>query len=223
MLREHNALAGYPEPPAPRIVGDRTIEERIIASYRERDFFDGERRCGYGGLKDDGRWGPIAEGMIREYALSADSRILQIQCELGFLVNEFRKRGMVAWGLDDSEYARRRGGEWVRGDGTATALGNWDPFDLVIAIGPVYTKTLPDAIRTLSEIERVKKPGGHSFITLGAYETPDDFWLLRGWSLLGELLLKKAEWIAVMKHADYSGDYKWVTAQSLNLMWPDDR
>ena len=41
-------------------------------------------------------------------------------------------------------------------------------FDLVIAIGPVYTLNLGDGIGLLKEIQRVTKK--NSFITLGSYE-----------------------------------------------------
>ena len=50
MMREFNALEGYPEPKQPRIAskGLRTIHHRIIASYRGQDLYDGDRNYGYG-------------------------------------------------------------------------------------------------------------------------------------------------------------------------------
>ena len=56
-------------------------------------------------------------------------------------------------------------------------------FDLVLAIGVVYTLTLADAIQCLQEIERVSK--GNSFITLGAYRTEEELRMFRYWTLLG--------------------------------------
>ena len=44
--------------------GIRTIEHRIIASEREKIFFDGDRNYGYGGLKYDGRWSGVAKKII---------------------------------------------------------------------------------------------------------------------------------------------------------------
>ena len=78
-MREFDAFAGYPEPPQPRIVGPthRTIHNRIAASYRDREFYDGARASGYGGMVDDGRWGPIAQGLKDAYHLNT-SRILQV-------------------------------------------------------------------------------------------------------------------------------------------------
>ena len=218
-MREFDALKGYPEPLEPRRVNERTFQSRLIACERGPEFFDGARPNGYGGLKNDGRWAPIAAFMAKEYGLAPRARILQIQAEKGFLLGEFAKLNFAVFGTDTSRYAR---------ECADVPLDDAEPhctpypgryFDLVIAIGPVYTQTLTGAVRVLREIERVKKEDGHSFITLGAYEQPGDFWLMRSWSLLGETILKKADWMDVMRHAGYRGDYKFNTATTLNLKW----
>jgi hypothetical protein len=228
-MREFDALQGYPKPATPRRVSERRVANRIIASYRDREFFDGERANGYAGLKNDGRWAPIAAFMAKEYGLQPGSEVLQIQAEKGFLLAEFAKLGMHARGTETSQYAIHNGSNHIGKPGEGLAYVepgepreiHWGDgfFDLVIAIGPVYVQTLPDAIRCLREVERVKKQGGHSFITLGAYEDREDYWLMRSWSLLGETLLRPSEWVEVLQHAGYSGDYKFVTAKTLGLQW----
>ena len=44
-MREFNLLGEYPSPEKPRYVGSdlRTIKHRIVAAYREKEFFDGNR------------------------------------------------------------------------------------------------------------------------------------------------------------------------------------
>ncbi|SVD49842.1 uncharacterized protein METZ01_LOCUS402696, partial [marine metagenome] len=51
-MREFNALGAYPQPKE-RVVGPdiRTIKNKIIASYRDERYYDGERNNGYGGYK----------------------------------------------------------------------------------------------------------------------------------------------------------------------------
>ena len=88
-------------------------------------------------------------------------------------------------------------------------------FDYVIAIGPVYTLNLADAIQCLKEIQRVGK--GESFITLGSYTNEEDFWLFYHWTVLGSTILHQDEWREVLKHVGYTGDYKFTGAKSLNL------
>lgn len=223
-MREFDALRGYPEPKEPRIVHPtiRTIQNRINASYRGREFYDGNRNNGYGGLKYDGRWAPIAKYMLEEYSLNDQSSILQIGSDKGFLLHEFLQLcpTIKVRGIEISEYAIDSTMSSVRPFVQKASFTELPfacgEFDFVIAIGPVYTLNLGDAITCLKEIRRVGK--GKSFITLGAYETEEDLRLFRYWTLLGCTVLSKKDWVEVLNHAGYTGDYKFNTAQSLNLI-----
>jgi len=222
-MREFDALKGYPEPKEPRLVhpGIRTIQNRIVATYRDKEFYDGDRNNGYGGLKYDGRWAPIAKNMLEEYALNGQSAILQIGCEKGFLLHEFRQLSpdLRLRGIEISDYPVNCAMPSIKSivqKSSFTELPFADgEFDFIIAVGAVYSLNLAGVIKCLKEIQRVGK--GKSFITLGAYETEDDFRLFRYWSLLGSTILSKPDWIEVLNHVGYTGDYRFNTAQSLNL------
>lgn len=223
-MREFDALKGYPEPKQSRVVHPdiRTIHNRIVASYRGKDFYDGDRNNGYGGLKYDGRWAPIAKDMMAQYGLNERSAILQIGTDKGFLLHDFLQLSptLKVRGTEVSDYAIECTMPSVKPfvqKAPFTALPFADnEFDFVIAIGPVYSLNLADAIKCLQEIQRVGK--GKSFITLGAYETEEDLRLFRYWTLLGCTVLSKKDWVEVLRHVGYTGDYKFNTAQSLNLV-----
>jgi len=222
-MNEYDALSGYPEPSSPRKVSPktRTIENRIIASYRGADFYDGHRNNGYGGYINDGRWISVAKKMINRYGLNQASSVLQIGCDKGFLIEAFHELlpKMKLCGTDVSEYAINSSSSKIKKFlqiAPFTEIPFADAsFDLVVAIGPVYALNLGDAIKCLKEIIRVSK--GRSFITLGAYESEEDFKLFRYWTLLGTTILRKDEWLSVLKHVNYMGDYKFNTAKTLNL------
>ena len=227
-MREFNALAGYPAPAAPRVVGPeiRTIRHRLIAAARGKEFYDGDRRNGYGGFRYDGRWIPIARTMMTEYDLTAASSVLQINCEKGFLLHDLRQvvPGITVQGTEISDYAIETAmisvRPWIR-KVPFTALPFPDrAFDVVIAIGAVYTLNLPDVVTCLKEIQRVGK--GRSFITLASYETEEDRRLFEWWSLLGTTVLRPAEWVEVLQHAGYTGDYTFMNARVLKLT-PQDQ
>ena len=61
------------------------------------------------------------------------------------------------------------------------------------------------------------KSSAQGLITLATYETESEYFLFKDWTLLGTLILKKEEWISVMEHARYEGDYYFIGANSLNL------
>ena len=210
-MREWNLLRSYPQPEY-RKIPKRTIEDRIIASYRGMDFFDGPRTQGYGGMNYDHRWGPIAEEIIADYR---PKTVIQFQCEKGFLITELNSRGVRAVGVDSSAYARER---YIMED-------DWSPpqilskvpeghFDLCLALGCVYTLPLNQAMQMIREVERIAHKG---FITLASYETLDDLDMFRRWTLLGTTILKKDEWREVLKHCGYTGDYWFVNAETLKL------
>ena len=223
-MREFNALAGYPEPTRPRVVGPnlRTIRNRIIASSRGQEFYDGDRNNGYGGLAYDGRWVPISKFMAKAYGLTNASAVLQINCEKGFLLHDFQQLfpGMQVRGVEISDYCLEQAMPSVRPwmvKAPFTRLPFADrEFDLVIAIGVVYALTLAEAIVSLKEIQRVGK--GKSFITLASYDTPEDKQLFEWWTLLGTLLLRRDEWVEVLEHAGYTGDYTFADAKTLKLV-----
>lgn len=223
-MRQFDALRGYPKPAQPRLVGPklRTIRHKIAASYRGREYYHGDRNTGHGGLRYDGRWLPIAQNMCREYGLNGQSAVLHMGCEMGFLLHEFLQifPEMKVRGTDLADYAIEHALPSVK---PLIRKSPYLPipfadaeFDLVIAVGPIYELNLPDAIQCLKEIQRVGK--GKSFITLGAYETEEDLALFRHWSLLGTTILREDEWITVLEHAGYTGDYKFNTAESLHLV-----
>lgn len=217
-MAEFDAFAGYPEPKEPRRVGPRlrTIHNRIAASYRGREFYDGDRANGYGGMVDDGRWGPIADRIIQHYNPTS---VLQVNAHKGYLVRELHNRGIHAHGQEVSQYACDMA-VFPLSHSTFTKLHYPDQaVDLVIAASAPYAGSLSDAIRCLREIWRVSR--GSAWVVLAAYEDEDDIeglMLLRYWFLTGTLILTKSDWLAVMEHAGYHGDYRFDTAKSLNLV-----
>ena len=227
-MREFDALKDYPVTTEIRYVNKniRTIENRIKASYRDKEFYDGHRNNGYGGLTYDGRWSSVAQLMIKEYNLKDNSSILQIGSDKGFLLHEFKKinKTFDINGIEVSDYAINNSLTSVKDfifKGAFTKFNlSTSSFDLVIAIGPVYALNLPDAIKCLKEIQRVSK--GNSFITLGAYDNENDLRLFKFWTLLGSTILSKSDWIKVLKHSGFEGDYKFNTAKTLNLEEKDE-
>ena len=79
------------------------------AGQWDYDYWDGSRDTGYGGYAYDGRWIPVADDIVRHFALGPGARILDVGCAKGFLVKDLRTRqpGLLAYGLDLSDYAIR--------------------------------------------------------------------------------------------------------------------
>tara|TARA_S200000501_G_C20857238_1_gene758194 strand:- start:2065 stop:2748 length:684 start_codon:yes stop_codon:yes gene_type:complete len=224
-MRRVNLLGSYPNPKNKRYVNEnlRTIKHRIVASYRGKEFYDGKRIFGYGGFKYDGRWKQVADIICKKYNLNNKSSFLQLSSKKGFLLNDIKLKfsKMKIRGLETSNYAITRTMQSVKknvkkvNDYKRLNLKS-KSFDFVLALGVVYEYGLDGAIACLKEIQRVSK--GRSFITLGSYSSREEFWKLKQWTLLGVTLLKNKEWVEVLKHVKYTGDYDFVDAKNLNLV-----
>ncbi len=59
---------------------DRKVECMKIGRKYGRDYWDGDRRFGYGGYKYDGRWSVVAEKLIKQYNLPENAKILDVGC-----------------------------------------------------------------------------------------------------------------------------------------------
>jgi ubiquinone/menaquinone biosynthesis C-methylase UbiE len=194
---------------------DDKVHCMLKAKEYERDYWDGDRRYGYGGYKYlPGRWKPVAEALIKTYGLKAGSRVLDVGCGKGFLLYEMQliEPGLELVGFDISVH------------GLAAALPELkaslfryraqDPypfgdkeFDLVISLTTLHNLRLFELKTALAEIERV---GKHGYIMLESYRNEQEQFNLQCWALTCESFFDTAEWIWLYRHFGYTGDYEFI-------------
>ena len=88
-------------------MNDSKVEAMIKAKEYGFDYWDGDRRFGYGGYKFmPGRWTKVAKQLIEIYQLKAGSRVLDVGCGKGFLLFEMMliEPGLEIHGFDISDY-----------------------------------------------------------------------------------------------------------------------
>lgn len=191
----------------------KTAEDRAIAKRFDRDFFDGERRHGYGGYRYDGRWLPVAQRFVDYYQLPPGARILDVGAAKGFLLHDFLQilPQATVRGIDVSAYARENA---HGGTGEFIDLGSGDAlpypdksFDFVVSINSIHNLP-PDRIRVaLAEIERVSR--GASYITVDAWRTDEEHQRLLDWILTAESYFHVDDWVKLFAEVGYTGDYWW--------------
>ena len=86
---------------------EKTPEIIFLAKQFGKDFFDGDRKCGYGGYKYDGRWRAVVERMRAHFNLPDNAAILDIGCGKGFMLHDFKEimPNCSVTGIDVNEYA----------------------------------------------------------------------------------------------------------------------
>ena len=90
----------------PRKIRTISLQKRFIAWKKDKEFYDGNRKNGYGGYVYDGRWLQILPKIIRRYKLNSSSKVLDIGCKKGFLIHDLKKLipGIKCYGIEDHKY-----------------------------------------------------------------------------------------------------------------------
>jgi protein-L-isoaspartate(D-aspartate) O-methyltransferase len=189
-------------------------EAAKIAKRFDRDYWDGDRRHGYGGYRYDGRWRAVADAMREHYGLEAEARVLDVGCGKGFLLHDLTQSvpGIEVAGIDVSAYAIAHAKEEVRPylrAGSAIELP-WhdDSFDLVISINTLHNLRCYELERALCEIERVGRR--HKYVCVESYRSEAEKVNLLYWQLTCESFYSPEEWRWWFGRCGYSGDHSFI-------------
>jgi len=218
MGREINLLDTHPR--TARDYDKRAAEKtpEIVKLAREfgRDFFDGDRKCGYGGFKYDGRWKSVVARMREFYKLPDDAAILDVGCAKGFMLYDFKAvvPNCSVAGVDVSEYAIENSMPDVRPFlkiASAEKLPYPDKsFDLVISVNSIHNLPLERLKTALREVMRVSR--AHAYVTVDAWRNEKEKEQLFKWVLTAETMMHVDDWKKLFLEVGYAGDYWWFIA-----------
>lgn len=216
MGREIDLLVNYPKTKRDllaRIEG-KTDEVRAVARQFGKDFFDGDRRFGYGGFSYNKRfWQPVVPTFQEYFGLTAKSSLLDVGCGKGFMLHDLAAMipGIEVKGIDLSYYAVENAIDDIKEHvsvANACKLPFPDKsFDVVISVNTIHNLERPECAQALREIERVSR--GKSFVTVDAYRNNEEKERMFAWNLTAKTIMSVDEWVAFFAQAGYSGDYYW--------------
>jgi SAM-dependent methyltransferase len=216
MGKEIDLLINYPK--AKRNVDERgaekTEEDRALARKFGKDFFDGDRKNGYGGFSYMSRfWQPVIPTFKDYWNLTKSSSVLDVGCAKGFMLYDFQQiiPGITVKGIDVSEYAIENSMNEIRDHvSVANAINlpfDDNSFDVVISVNSVHNLEREECAKALQEIERVSK--GKSFITVDAYRNEEEKKRMYNWNLTAKTIMSVDEWEKFFNEIGYTGDYFW--------------
>ncbi len=178
------------------------------------DYWDGDRKHGYGGFRYDGRWRKVADLMVKHYGLKAGDRVLDVGCGKAFLLYDLTQAcpGIEVVGLDVSSYAVEHAKEEVKPFlqvGHARELPFADKsFDLVISINALHCLRSYDLEKALREIERVGKK--NKYICVESYRNEEERVNLMYWQLTCDAFFWPEEWQWWFERTGYTGDHSFI-------------
>jgi SAM-dependent methyltransferase len=216
MGTEIDLMINYPKPK--RNVDERgatkTEEDRLLARKFGKDFFDGDRKNGYGGFSYFSRfWQPVIPTFQKHWNLDSNSSVLDVGCAKGFMMHDFAELipGITVKGIDISEYAIENAIEDMKPHvqvGNALSLPFDDKsFDVIISVTTLHNLEREECAIALQEIERVSRKG--AFITVDAYRNEEEKERMYNWNLTAKTIMSVEEWKVFFKQVGYTGDYYW--------------
>lgn len=185
-----------------------------IAKEYGYDYWDGERKYGYGGYRYDGRWRNIARKLAEHYQLKAGDKVLDVGCGMAHLLYELTLEvpGLQVYGIDISQYALENAKEEIRERlqyGQAQNIPfNDNEFDLVISLTTLHNLKVYDLKKAVEEIERVSK--GQSYIVVESYRNDREEMNMLYWQLTCASYYAVDEWEWLYKEWGYTGDYSFI-------------
>lgn len=197
---------------------DRMVDDKVHCMLKakeyEFDYWDGDRRYGYGGYKYDGRWKAAAQKFIDIYSLKPNAKILDVGCGKAHLLYELKKLLPQAEivGFDISKHgiadAPREIHPYLRIQRAQDPYPFADHyFDLVLSLGCFHNLRLFELEKAVKEVERV---GKSKYIMLESYRNELEQFNLQCWALTCESFFDQEEWIWIYKHFGYTGDYEFI-------------
>lgn len=216
MGREIDLLVNYPR--TKRNIQERaeekTEEVRAVARRFGKEFFDGDRKYGYGGFNYHPRfWQPVIPTLKEHFGLASGSSVLDVGCGKGFMLHDMALLipGIAVKGIDISGYAIENAIEDMRPHvrvADAKELPFPDKsFDVVISINTIHNLEREECTKALREIERVSR--GKGFVTVDAYRHEEEKERMYAWNLTARTIMSVEEWVKFFREAGYTGDYYW--------------
>jgi ubiquinone/menaquinone biosynthesis C-methylase UbiE len=192
----------------------KTEEIRLVARKFDKEFFDGERKFGYGGFSyNPGYWSEVVKDFSDYYNLNNGSKILDVGCAKGFMLYDFYKLNpnLDLYGIDISKYAIDNSVSEIKHKlqvANARKLPFEDNFfDLVISINTIHNLDKVECATALKEISRVSKK--NAFLTVDAYRNNEEKQRMDAWNLTAKTIMPVDDWIKFFKKNQYKGDYFW--------------
>ena len=201
-----------------RVTSADKAECAVVAKQYGYDYWDGDRRYGYGGYRYDGRWGSVAQKMADHYQLKVGQKVLDVGCGMAHLLYELTQvvSGLIVYGIDISQYALTHAKEEIRdrlqyGQAQDIPFAS-NEFDLVISLATLHNLRVYDLKKSVQEIERVSK--GHSYIMVESFRNEREEVNMLYWQLTCASYYSVDEWEWLYKEWGYTGDYSFIFFES---------
>ena len=197
----------------------RMINEKVkcmkVAKKYGIDYWDGDRKYGYGGYKYiPGRWTMAAKKIIKKYKLTNTSKLLDVGCGKAFLLYEIKKilPNIKIVGIDISRHALKNAPNEIKPylfkhDINKKLPFKKNSFNLVISLACLHNLKINKLIPALKKIQTLSK---NKYLMVESYRNEKELFNLQCWALTCESFFSKDEWKWLFEMTGYNGDFEFI-------------
>lgn len=197
-----------------RMIDDKIVCMTVAKKY-DKDFWDGDRKYGYGGYKYiPGRFEKVAKALIERYNLPDNAKILDMGCGKGFLLYEIKKLlpNCTVKGYDISEYAIENSKEEIKENLFVHKVQDKtefddNEFDLVFSITTFHNLNVMELKDAVKEMDRI---GKNKYLVVESYRNDAELFNLECWALTCDSFFRPEEWVWLYNEFGYTGDYEFI-------------
>ena len=194
---------------------NQKVECMNVAKKYGKEYWDGDRKYGYGGYKFiPGRLSFVAKKIIKVFKLNSKSKILDLGCGKGYLLYEILNLlpSIKVKGLEISKHAINDSPKNIKSKILNLDARNKLPFasnefDLAISFGLFHNFNLLEIEKSIKELNRVAKK---KYLMVECYRNDRELFNLQCWALTCETFLRPDEWKWLFKKTGYNGDYEFI-------------
>lgn len=190
---------------------DQKVHCMKIAQKYSKEYWDGDRRYGYGGYSYDGRWKAVAQDLIKRYGLTSESRVLDLGCGMGHLLFELKKElGCEIVGYDISKYAKEKSPVSDAIELVDLNDESWEidgSFDLIFSIMSLHNFGL----KNLSDIfKKIKGRANYFYFAVESFRNDEELFNLQCWALTCKSFLSPDDWKYLVEGHSLSCDIEFL-------------
>jgi len=197
-----------------RMNAEKPLCMRTAKEYA-KEYWDGDRKYGYGGYRYDGRWRPMAQSLIELYGLTEASSVLDLGCGKAHLLFELQKLlpGLRVKGVDFSAYALSSVPEALSSRVEEMDLRQtpWpfenDEFDLALSLNVFHNFPLRELTEAIREMQRVAR---QKYLVVESYRNEEELTQLQCWALTCASFFHVKDWEYLLETQGYTGDYEFI-------------
>ena len=186
-----------------------------LAKKYSFDYWDGSRKTGYGGYYFiPNYWDKMASKLIKKFKLTSSSKILDIGCGKGFLLESLYRKLQASeiYGCDISRYAIKNSHPTIKKklffhNAKNKLKFKSKKFDLVISLNCLHNLEYYDLKQSIKEINRVAK---NSYIVVESYRNDIELFNLQCWALTANTFFSQISWKNFLKSLKYKGYYEFI-------------